>query len=244
MAVMRKIVNWAHRGASGHAPENTLPAFRKAVAMGADGIECDIRETADGEMVVFHDATMKRLTGNRERISHLTCSEIKKRDAGRWFSNAFSGEMVPTLSEAIEIIPPPILLNLEIKTASYKKIFELIQKRGLLARTVLSSFDHSVLFKLREISPTLKIGYLVDREPWEKVFREAMALGALSLNIPANRVTPEAVQKAHKEGIKVHVYTVNEPVRMLFFIEVGIDGLFTNYPDRLSGLQRGGNLYG
>lgn len=231
-------MNWAHRGASGHAPENTLPAFKKAIDMGADGIECDIRETADGGLVVFHDATTKRLTGKGERISNLTCSEIKKRDVGGWFSNTFSGETIPTLSEVLEIIPSPVLLNLEIKEASHKKIFELIQKHDLLDRTVLSSFDHPVLFKLREISPTLKIGYLVDREPWKKVFREAMALGAFSLNIPTNRVTPEVVYKAHTEGINVFAYTVNESAQMLFFIEMGIDGIFTNYPDRLSGLQR------
>jgi glycerophosphoryl diester phosphodiesterase len=232
----KKIIIWAHRGASGHAPENTLAAFEKAMAMGADGIECDLRESRDGELVIFHDPTIKRLTGQRGRVVDLTLSELKRLDIGSWFAPSFAGQTVLTAAELIDKIPPPFQLNLEIKAASPQKVVDLIQKKGVADRVIVSSFDHILLKKVRSLHPTLPIGYLVDREPLKKILQEARRLEAVSIHLASKRVNPDLIEKAHKEGLKVYVYTVNEPSQMALFIGMDVDGLFTNYPDRLAAL--------
>jgi glycerophosphoryl diester phosphodiesterase len=233
-----KIVNWAHRGASGHAPENTRAAFKKALEMGADGIECDIRESRDGELVIFHDPTVKRLTGRDGRLNAFFIPELKRLDIGSWFSPSFSGETVLTLAEAIQLLPPPFLLNLEIKAASPQKVVDFIHRSGISDRVVVSSFDHALLGKIRQLDLALPIGVLIDREPWKKAFQQAARLQAISLNVPSKRATEEWMAQAHQKGLKVYLYTVNDPTEMARLIEMGADGLFTNYPDRLSQLQK------
>lgn len=230
----KKTVIWAHRGASGHAPENTLVAFEKAMAMGADGIECDLRESREGDLVVFHDPTVKRLTGQSGRVVDLTLSELKRLDIGSWFAPSFAGQTVLTAAELIDKVPPPFLLNLEIKAASPQKVVDLIQKKGTADRVIVSSFDHILLKKVRSLHPTLPIGCLVDREPLKKIVPEARRLEAVSIHFPSKRVTPELVQQTHQAGFKVYVYTVNDPAQMTSLIDFGVDGLFTNYPDRLA----------
>ena len=234
---MKKVFNWAHRGASGHAPENTIAAFRKAMALGADGIELDVRESREGASIVFHDATIKRLAGESGRLKNLSASEIKKLDVGSWFSPDFAGERVPTLAEALDAVPPPFRFNLEIKAAFPQKIVDLIYQKKVMDRVIVSSFDHILLARLRGLDGALPLGYLVDREPWGKIFREALKLKAASINIPTSRATSKWIDRAHQEGLQVHLYTVNEPDQMVFFMEMGVDGLFTNYPDRLARLQ-------
>ncbi|MFY9268599.1 MAG: glycerophosphodiester phosphodiesterase family protein [Candidatus Manganitrophaceae bacterium] len=230
---MKKIVNWAHRGASGHAPENTRAAFEKGLTMGADGIECDLQESRDGVLVVFHDPTIQRLTGKEGRVEALPLSELSRLDIGSWFSPSFAGEKIVTADALVSMIPPPFLLNLEIKRAAPRRIIDLIEKRGISDRTIVSSFNHPLLKEIRHLHSTLSLGYLVDREPWEEVFREAAALRAVSLHLSARRVTTKVIERAHQEGFDLYVYTVNEPARMRSLIERGVDGLFTNYPDRL-----------
>jgi glycerophosphoryl diester phosphodiesterase len=232
----KKFVIWAHRGASGHAPENTLVAFEKAMAMGADGIECDLRESRDGEVVIFHDPTVKRLTGQNGRVVDLTLSELKRLDIGSWFAPSFAGQKIVTAEEFIGKVPPPFLMNLEIKAASPQKVVDLIQKKGIADRIVVSSFDHILLKKVRSLHPTLPIGYLVNREPLKKILQEARRLEAVSINIASKQVTADRIENAHREKLKVYVYTVNDPAQMASFIEMGVDGLFTNYPDRLAEL--------
>ncbi len=236
MKLNKKIIIWGHRGASGHAPENTLASFEKAMAMGADGVECDLRESRDGEIVVFHDPTVKRLTGQGWRVQDLTLSELKRLDIGSWFAPSFARQTVLTAAELIAKVPPPFLLNLEIKAASPQKVVDLIQKKGIADRVIVSSFDHVLLKKVRSLHLTLSIGLLVDREPWKKIVQEARRLQVVSVNVPSRQVTPDLIEKAHQEGFKVYVYTVNDPAQMTSFIEMGVDGLFTNYPDRLAGI--------
>ena len=234
---MTKIINWGHRGASGHAPENTRIAFQKALEMGADGIECDIRESRDGELMVFHDPTIKRLTGKPGRLNEFFGAELKRLDVGSWFSPDFAGETVMTLKEAVASAPAPLLLNLEIKAASPEKVVDFICRAGIAGRVIVSSFDSSLLGKIRQLDPLLSIGVLIDREPWKKAFQQAAKVKAISLNVPSKRATAEFIGQAHQKNLKVYLYTVNDQDEMDRFIKMGADGLFTNYPDRLSSLQ-------
>ena len=205
--------------------------------MGADGIECDIRESREGELVVFHDPTIKRLTGKPGRLNTFFLPDLKKLDVGSWFSPSFAGETIVTLAEAMKALPPPLLLNLEIKAASPEKVVDFIHRHGILDRVIVSSFDHSLLGKMRKLDLTLPIGLLVDREPWKKALQQAARLRAVSLNIPSKRATAEVMAQLHQKALKVHVYTVNDAAEMTRLVEMGVDGLFTNYPDRLSQLQ-------
>jgi glycerophosphoryl diester phosphodiesterase len=231
-----KVVNWAHRGASGHAPENTRAAFEAALALGADGIECDIRESRDGALLVFHDATLKRVTGRRDRVDRLSLAQLRQVDVGAAFSGPFS--TIPTPAEVIARLPAPFRINLEIKAPAAEKVVRLIQETQILDRVLVSSFDHPLLEQIRNLHATLPIGVLMHRESWRRVMGIASRLNAVSLHVPRGRVTPRWVAVAHAAGYQVHVYTVDEPDQMGVIMRMGVDGIFTNYPDRLYALQQ------
>jgi glycerophosphoryl diester phosphodiesterase len=214
-----------------------MAAFQMAIDMGCHGLECDVRESRDGELVIFHDETIKRLTGRPGSIGQLTLRQIKDLEVGAWFASDFSGQGIPSLIEFLDALPSSILINLEIKAASAEKIIRIIQKRELTDQVILSSFDQAILFEIKRLAPTLSVGYLVNREPWKKVFPEAIALGAFSLNIPSRRATDAVVARAHEASLEVYIYTVDDPTEMARFVTMETDGLFTNYPDRLSQLQ-------
>ena len=230
---MKPVFNWAHRGASGHAPENTLAAFRAAVAFLADGIECDVRADCDGAPVIFHDPTLKRIAGRPDRLADLSLAQIKTVDAGGWFSSRFSHETIPTLQETLAATPASVRLNLEIKSACVPAVIEQIVAMKAADRVVLSAFDHRLLHEARRLHPTLALGVLVNREPWDAVIHTAQRLHAVSLNVPRSRVSATSVARAHRVGLEMHCYTVDEPGEMMRMMALGVDGLFTNYPDQL-----------
>lgn len=230
------VVNWAHRGASGHAPENTLAAFEAAIRLGADGVECDIRESRDGALVVFHDATLQRITGRRDRVSRLSLAQLQQVNIGSAFSDRFERAVIPTPAEMIAHLPPPFRINLEIKTPSADKVVRLIQETGILDRVLVSSFDHPLLERIRHLYATVPIGVLVRREAWARVISTASRLNAVSLHLPLLRVTAQGVAATHAAGYRLYVYTVDEQEEMMRLMEMGVDGIFTNYPDRLYAL--------
>jgi glycerophosphoryl diester phosphodiesterase len=228
-----EFLNIAHRGASGYAPENTLSAFRLAKKMGADMIEFDLWETRDGNLVVLHDRSLRRTTGLRRRVTSLTIDQIRDLDAGSWFHSAFQGERVPTLEEVLTAIEG-IDFNIEIKEADPKRVLASLARFGKPERVILSSFDHLLLQTLRRLDPRARIGYLVDRESWRTIWRESALIGPFSFHLPLRRLGTEVLRGAHAEGMKVFVYTVNQRAEMRRLIRMGVDGIFTNYPDRLS----------
>jgi len=205
--------------------------------MNADGIECDVQESRDGVLVVFHDPTMRRLTGNRTPLRRLSLAEIKRLDVGRHFSAAFIGERVPTLAETLAAIPAPFRINLEIKAPCARKMVEQVRAIHADDRVLFSSFDHAQLAEARRLDAKIQIGVLIDREPDDAALRTALRLGAVSLNLPARRASRAFIARAHRAGLRVYLYTVNDPKRMARLGEMGADGLFTNYPDRLSALR-------
>jgi len=234
---VKPVFNWAHRGASGDAPENTLAAFRAAAAIRADGIECDVRASRDGTPVIFHDPTLKRIAGRPDRIAALSLTEIKAIDAGAWFSSRFSHETIPTLQETLAATPASVRLNLEIKSACVPAVIEQIVAMKATDRVILSAFDHRLLHEARRLHPTLALGVLVNREPWDTAIRTALRLHAVSLNVPRARVSASAVARTHRAGLEVHCYTVDAPDEMMRMMALGVDGLFTNHPDRCHALR-------
>lgn len=230
----------AHRGASGYAPENTLAAFKKALDQNCTGIEFDVQMTKDGEIIVCHDYTVERTTNGSGHIKNLTLAEIKELDAGLWFDKKFAGEEIPTLEEIFEIVPPGVLMNIEIKNLAAerrdieKEVVDLVVKHGRIDDVIISSFDHLSLKTVREINKHIKIGvllyaYLLD--PWSYI--KAHDFDAYSIHPAEEYLHKDFVKEAHEHGYKIFCYTVNDKETANAMYKMGVDSIFSNYPDIL-----------
>ena len=225
----------AHRGASAYRPENTWPAYELAVAQAADMIEVDLHRTRDGAVVVAHDAELERI-GGRGEIADATLAEVRALDAG-------GGEKVPTLAELLDGFGARIELNLELKQGSrgpYAGLpaatVEAVRARGLEPRILYSSFYDPVLHELRRVDPRARIALLLSRRSPAAWPERARALGAEAVNPELPLVDRAFVERAHGEGLAVYVFTVDPLPEMERLLALGVDGLFTNVPDRMRGL--------
>ncbi|MFT9497801.1 glycerophosphodiester phosphodiesterase [Anaerosolibacter sp.] len=229
---------FAHRGASGYAPENTMAAFRKALEMGADGIELDVHLSKDGHLIVCHDETLQRTTDGMGWIKDLTLEEIRKYDGGSWFGEGFQGEKVPVLEEVLNLIQPTkVLLNVEIKNGIViypgieRRVINLIRRYALEERTIISSFYHHSLVESKKIDPLIKTGVLYVAgwvEPWEY----ARKLQADALHPAYHNIDAAFVEGCKTHGIEINTYTVNEETDMKRLAGIGVTGIITNYPDK------------
>ncbi len=240
------MLNIAHRGASGHAPENTLAAFRLAVEMGARFIETDLQLTRDARIVAMHDATVDRTTSGRGRVSKMTLAELRGLDAGAWFlsddGRSFKGERVPTLDEILQFArEADVAFYMELKPTQMwglePALAGALKASGDLARAVVISFDGAVLATVRQAEPLLMTGLLIER-PIPETVDKAIAIGARQILSKAEGVTLELVRAAQEKGLAVVVWTVNEHAKMRELIAAGVDGIITDYPDRLAEVLR------
>jgi len=228
----------AHRGASAYRPENTMPAYALALEMQADMIEVDLHRTRDGAVVVTHDELLAGI-GGRGEIADASLATIRSLDAG-------AGERVPTLEELLDRFGERIAFNLELKrgtTSDYAgleaQVLEAVERRGLLERTLFSSFYDPVLARLRALAPQARIGLLISRKHPVAILERAAALGAEAINPENSVATPELVEAAHGAGLDVNVFTVDAEDALRHFVGLGVDGIFTNVPDRLRRLLPG-----
>jgi glycerophosphoryl diester phosphodiesterase len=232
----------AHRGASGHTPENTLAAFRKAVALGASFIETDLQLTRDSRLVAMHDATVNRTTNGQGAVHDLTLADLRKLDAGSWFGSEFAGERIPTLEEILEFAKKnDVVFYLELKPGGSwggeHALIGALRESGEIARTVIISFDAGILATARQIEPTLMTGLLYEgqiADPLDK----AMEIGARQLAVRGDLVTPWLLGEAHRRDLQVVCWTVNQPAHMRLLIAAGVDGIMSDYPDRLVAASR------
>jgi glycerophosphoryl diester phosphodiesterase len=225
----------AHRGASGSLPENTLPAYELAALQGADMIEIDLHRSRDGETVVTHDEDLAAL-GGRGEIAEATAAEIRTLDAG-------NGERVPILEEVLDAFGSRIPFNLELKRgrrAIYADLeraaFAAVESRGLLDRTLFSSFCDPVLERLRALSPDARIALLLSSRDPEQPLERARAVAAEAINPSILLATPALIDAAHAEGLAVYIFTVDAEDDMRRLLDLGVDGMFTNFPARLRAL--------
>lgn len=225
----------AHRGASAARPENTLAAYELAVSQRADMIEIDLHRTRDGAIVVTHDEQLAGLGGHGE-IAEATAEEVRSLDAG-------GGERVPLLEEVLDRFGARIPFNLELKRgtkAEYdgleRATLESVVGRRLLPNMLFSSFYDPVLARLRALSEEARIGLLVSRRFPHRAVARARALRAEALHPEDSLVTAALVDEAHDAGLAVYVYTVDDPAEMRRMLDLGVDGLFTNHPDRMRAL--------
>ncbi len=166
-----RVLNVAHRGASGHAPGNTLAAFLLAAEMGADGIELDVRLSADGEVVVIHNDTVDATTDGHGRVSQMKLSELKALDAGRWYDPRFANERIPTLQEVFDAVGHRLSINVEIKVEFRQhpiqqeaEVVRLIEDNQMIHRVIVSSFSPRSLRRVRKLNPNGTVGIPLSQE--------------------------------------------------------------------------------
>ncbi len=222
----------AHRGSSGIRPENTMPAFALAIDQRADMIETDLHRTRDGAIVITHDEDLTGLGGHGE-IADATLADLRCLDAG-------GGERVPTLDEVLDGFGARVAFNLELKRGTmgpYDGLEEAalaaVDTRGLQQRTLFSSFYDPVLARVRALAPAARVGLLLSRRYPQHGVARAQALGAEALHPEALLVDAALVEAAHAAGLAVYVFTVDDPGEMRRLLAFGVDGLFTNHPERM-----------
>ncbi len=225
----------AHRGFSGVYPENTLLAFKKAIELCVDEIEFDIKMTKDGIPVIIHDETIDRTTNGKGRICDLTLKEIKSFDAGIKFGEEFKGLKIPTFEEALDIIPEEIELNLHTMTNPdlIEKMLKILNDRK--RENFYLAIDSSLIQVAKNIKSDVKICNMrYQTDPWEYI-EETKRVKAERLQFftPSYEVTKDMVEKAHSYGIFVNVFFADTKEDMLKYINIGVDAILTNYPDRL-----------
>lgn len=232
---MRRI--FAHRGASGYAPENTLEAFELAIRQGAHGVELDVHITADGELVVAHDETIDRVSNGKGAIRNMTVAMLKQYDFAKGYPQ-YPNATIPTLREAFALIQPTSLqINVELKNSEIdypdmeQKCVSLAEEMQMTERVLYSSFNHDSMVRMKRVLPTARCGILYENMP--KAWEYARKLGVDALHPHWSALQDQDLCKhAHALGIMVNVWTVNGEADVLRVCRHDVDIIITNYPDR------------
>lgn len=220
-----------HRGAMGYEPENTLLSFEKAIDLGADMVELDVYRCKSGEIVVIHDRKVDRTTDGRGFVEEMTLKELKILDAGK-------GEKIPTLEEVLNYINARILIDIELKGAgTAEPVYSLLEKHVKTGSWtyddfLVSSFNHYELKKFSSLLPEIKIGALIEAIPIGYA-EFAQDLNPYSITVSVDFVNKEFIDDAHSRKMKVFVWVVDDIEDIRKMKELGVDGMFSNYPDRL-----------
>ncbi len=232
---------YAHRGARCVAPENTLPAFAAALAMGVDGIELDAHLTSDGEIVVIHDFTVEKTTNGHGAVRAMTLHEVRQLDAGSHFDPRFSGTPVPTLDEVFDLVGDRCAVNVEIKSFDLyaaqdptDAVVALIHRRRLAGQVIISSFNPLALLKVRHLDPALSIGLLHGGEMprWQHDFWTS-ALQPQAQHPWHPLIDAAYMAWAQSVGALVNTWTVNDVAEAQRLAALGVNVLMTDVPDQI-----------
>jgi glycerophosphoryl diester phosphodiesterase len=220
----------AHRGASKAAPENTMAAFRQAIEDGADWIELDVQETADGEVVVFHDSDFMRAAGVSTKIWDATMADLGSIDIGSWFSPAFANERVPTLAAVLDACNGKVGVVIELKYYGHdqqleERVAKLVDARGMAGHVAVMSLELDQVRRMKTLRPDWKVGLLMSVSAGS-----LQSSGADFLAVNAAFADRRFVRSAHRRGTKVFVWTVNDASTMSAMMGRGVDGLITDRP--------------
>lgn len=228
---------WAHRGASGYAPENTMESFKKAIMLGADGIELDVQLTKDDQIVVIHDEMIDRTSDGKGWVKDYTLEELRRFNYNKTHPE-FAHADIPTLREVYELMKPSgLTINVELKTGIVfyeeleRKVIELTREMEMEDKVLYSSFNHYTCVKLHELNPDAYVGFLYADGPIDMA-EYAKKHGADALH-PAlyNLQFPNYMKDAAARGLDVNVWTVNEEQYMQMCCQFGVNAIITNYPD-------------
>jgi glycerophosphoryl diester phosphodiesterase len=227
----------AHRGDSRQAPENTLPAFESAAALGVDFVELDYLASADGVPVVFHDEFLDRTTDACRRwsdrkipLAAKTFAQLSGLDAGSWFAPQFIGTRLSSLEQVLAAIVPRACLMIERKSGDAASCVALLQSLGALSRVTVHAFDWHFLRECHELAPELLLGALGNKQPNDLILDAARALGASLIGWEAAMLDEPAIAAIHARGLKAWAWTVDDPAEAHRLLAAGIDGLISNVP--------------
>ncbi|WP_281763562.1 glycerophosphodiester phosphodiesterase [Neptunitalea lumnitzerae] len=220
-----------HRGAMGYATENTLASIQKALDFSVDAIEIDVYKIKSGELVVFHDNNVQRLTGTDSTIEDFTFEELQK-------LTVKGGHKIPTLQQVMDLIGTKCRLNIELKGAntakdSYQVVIDYIANKGWTKEQVIfSSFRWDELQKVYDLDSTMPLAVLTEKDPL-LALEVAGKLHAEAINPHYKSLTKDTVAKIHEKGFKIYTWTVNSKQYIAYMKMLGVDGIITNYPDRV-----------
>ena len=216
----------AHRGAAGHAPENTLGAVETGIRLGADYVEIDVQRTRDGRLVVIHDSDVARTTNGRGKVGEMTFEELRRLDAG-------SGEMIPALEEVLEVARDRTGLMIEIKVPGIAaQLYHTVDGHFPADKVIYASFHHAELLEVRDLAAAVDTLALIDGVPVLGA-RFALDARATHAGIALDSLTPAFVKALQESGLQVFVYTVNKPEDIRWLESLPVDGIISDHPDRL-----------
>ena len=227
------MINYAHRGASEYAPENTLSSFYLGLLQGANGIETDVRKTKDGVLILFHDDTLDRVTDAVGRVDEFTWEELKKVKVYGSCTTGFFDRIV-TLREFLEAFSQyEIHFAIELKGAdSEAQTLELAREFGIMEKTTFTSFSFAYIQKMKELDPTARVGWLTSDVSDEAIER-LLAIGGEEMAPKASTVTEDLMKKWRDAGLGVRAWGVTSIDLMKQMCRLGVDGMTVNFPDRL-----------
>ena len=231
-----------HRGASADAPENTLAAFREAVAQRADGVELDVRRCATGEVVVIHDEDTRRISGEALRVAGAPLAALRALDVGSWRGEAFRGERIPLLSEVLEALPDAIV-NVELKGRDPglgAATAEVLRRAGAARRVLVSSFHPGLLAAFRRAAPGISRGLLLEDD---RLWRLRAAIGLqlvrpAAIHPAASLVTAARARRWRERGLDLNVWTVDDRSEVERLAALGAGAIITNVPGEVAAWLR------
>lgn len=251
-----KLANVAHRGASGHAPEHTIPSYKLGEDMKGDYIEIDLQMTKDGELIAMHDESVDRTTNGTGLVKDYTLEEIKQLDAGSWFNEkypekakkSYEGLQVPTLEEVIQTFGKDARYYIETKSPEVypgmeKELLRVLEKYKLTgvnersSKVLIQSFSKESLLKMQDLNSNLPLVQLISYKEQATISDEdldELTEYAVGVGMSYTKIDEDYVQQVRSAGLLIHPYTVNEKEDMERLLDWGVTGMFTNYPDRLN----------
>ncbi len=227
---------FGHRGAMAHAPMNTMASFELAKSQGADGIELDVHLSRDGKLVVIHDATVNGTTDGQGKVADLTLEQLKRLDAGAWFSDEFAGQRIPTLVEVFDAFGDGLFINVEIKSSREtvdrleKALADCVRRYNMRERIIVSCFDPVTLRRVKQLMPMVLMGFLYVPDMPAAHFSPLNEF-RLEARHPRHEMVDEGYMKwARAQGYFVNVWTVNDPQRALELKRLGVNTVMTDDP--------------
>ncbi|MGW4155354.1 glycerophosphodiester phosphodiesterase family protein [Micromonospora chersina] len=254
----RRVATYAHRGSSGMAPENTAAAFERAIAEGADYVETDVQLSADGELVIIHDVTLARTTDARRvfadrppwNVHDFTLAELKRLDAGGWYATEFTGQQILTLDELLDLLGDRVGLNLELKSPAVnpglaRAVVARLRRRpdwiapGVRPRPlIVGSFDEQAVREVHTRLPDVPVSLITYDVPAGEILAD-LAGWIFSVNPDIRRLRPEDAARVVEAGLALVPWTVDSPELWRWALDLGVDGMITNYPSAMTDLLHG-----
>ena len=228
---LREVEIFAHRGAAGKAPENTLASFKQAIADKTDWIELDVQEAKDGMVVVIHDSDVMKLAGVSPKIWESTTEELKKIDIGSWFDPKFAGEKIPTFKEVLQEVKGKVKVLIELKyyghdDALEQKVVDIVEEMDMSKDVAVMSLKPEQIKKIKAIRPEWKSGILLS-----KMVGDISKMDVDFLAVNLGMMNPSFIKKTHAVGKKLYVWTADDPLTIFRMLTYGADGIITNEPE-------------